>query len=115
MSASNGGDDQVAACKDTRGKRAKRGKICLTSLAKRRVKGILVEVKFNKLGQLVEDFGAEIQSYIGLITCKHVNINIKSWTKVSEEVKKLIWESVNVSVFDMSVHLFFYFLYKLLN
>lgn len=78
--------------------RTKRGKVCLNAVAQRRVKGIKLQVDFNKYGQPVGKIASEMQSYIGLLTRDHVKVNFETWRSVPDSVKDLIWEAVNVSV-----------------
>lgn len=96
MVSDNSGDSALAS-KDSKSTRSTRGKVCLTSLAQRRAKGIIKEVEFNKYGQPVGQVASEMQSYIGLITREHVKINYMTWRHVPQEVKELTWDSTNVS------------------
>lgn len=45
-----------------------------------------------------------MQSYIGLLACEQVKVNIKNWKEVSPHVKELIWESIKVSVLSTNHH-----------
>ncbi|KAH6776554.1 hypothetical protein C2S52_014115 [Perilla frutescens var. hirtella] len=98
--ASQSGDDEVSGSKDnqsTRTTRAKRRKVCLNSVAQRRVKGVIEDVDFNKDGQPVGKVAAQLQSYIGLLARDHVKISIKNWKLVPDDKKDLIWEQVKAS------------------
>lgn len=95
--ASNDSDDSAIASKDSKSTRSTRGKVCLTTLAQQRAIGIIKEVVFNKYGQPVGKVASEMQSYIGHITREHVKINYMTWRHVPQEVKELIWDSVNSS------------------
>ena len=82
---------------DTETTRTSRGRTHLDKLTKQRVQGIRKEVRFNKLGQPVGGAAIAMQSYIGLLAREKVKISYKTWKQVPNEVKELIWESVNVS------------------
>lgn len=99
--ASNENNESTLSSKDSESTKAKRGKVCLHRLAKRRNKGIIEDVEFNQHGQPVGKIASEMQSYIGLLARDHVHVNIKSWREVSKDVKEHIWASVKVSVLSV--------------
>ncbi|XP_042432737.1 uncharacterized protein LOC122019324 [Zingiber officinale] len=82
---------------DTETTRTSRGRTHLDKLTKQRVQGIRKEVRFNKLGQPVGGAAIAMQSYIGLLAREKVKISYKTWKQVPNEVKELIWESVNLT------------------
>lgn len=78
---------------------ARRGKMILTALAKRKAKGEKSVVSFNELGQPYGPASSEMQSYIGMLARSEVKISYKSWKQVPKEVKDTIWEHVNVRIY----------------
>ncbi|KAH6785854.1 hypothetical protein C2S51_038309 [Perilla frutescens var. frutescens] len=90
-------DDTGPVSRDVQSTRSTRGKVQLNKLFKRRARGIMQEVEFNKHGQPVGPVASEMQSYIGLLARQEVKISYKSWRQVPQEVKDNIWESVNSS------------------
>lgn len=98
MDANDSDDtDTGLVSRDVQSTRSTRGKVQLNKLFKRRARGIVQEVEFNKHGQPVGPVASEMQSYIGLLARKEVKISYKSWKQVPQEVKDNIWESVNLS------------------
>lgn len=100
--ASTENDVSTIATKETESTKAKRGKVCLTSMYRRRAKGVLGEVEFNERGQPIGKVAAEMQSYIGMLTRQHVPVNIPTWRQVTRDKKEQIWESVKVSIIYLS-------------
>ncbi|KAH6835404.1 hypothetical protein C2S53_003255 [Perilla frutescens var. hirtella] len=90
-------DDTGIESKDSQSSRSLQGKICLHNLAKRKAKRVKEKIDFNKYGQPVGPAASEMQSYIGLLARKEVKIIHKTWKHVPQEVRELIWESVNLS------------------
>ena len=84
----------------------------MNKLVVQRVQGVKQSVKFNEYGQPVGQKASELQSFIGVLAREKVNINYHSWKQVPNEVKNMIWESVNVSNMKLSyVMHFFLFCY----
>ncbi|XP_042373414.1 uncharacterized protein LOC121967329 [Zingiber officinale] len=77
--------------------RSKRVRTQMNKLVVQRVQGVKQSVKFNEYGQPVGQKASELQSFIGVLARKKVNINYHSWKQVPNEVKNMIWESVNLT------------------
>ncbi|XP_074573663.1 uncharacterized protein LOC141830081 [Curcuma longa] len=77
--------------------RSKRGRTQMNKLAVQRVQGVKQSVRFNEYGQPVGQKASELQSFIGVLAREKVNINYHSWKQVPDEVKNMIWESVNLT------------------
>ena len=91
--------------------RSKRGRTQMNKLVVQRIHGVKQSVKFNEYGQPVGEKASELQSFIGVLAREKVNINYNSWKQVPNEVKNMIWESVNVSNMILSyvMHFFLFF------
>ncbi|XP_073133553.1 uncharacterized protein [Henckelia pumila] len=82
---------------ETESTRTCRGRTHLDKLVRQRVHGIRKDVKFNKIGQPIGEFAGEMQSYIGVLVREKIKISYKTWKQVPNDVKELIWESVNLT------------------
>ncbi|XP_073304539.1 uncharacterized protein [Primulina huaijiensis] len=91
------GGKTVLESTETETTRSSRGRTRLDRLVRQRVHGIRKNVRFNKLGQPVGEFAGEMQSYIGVLVREKVKISYQTWKMVPNDVKDLIWESVNLT------------------
>ncbi|KAH6782114.1 hypothetical protein C2S51_007407 [Perilla frutescens var. frutescens] len=96
-------DGSINTDQDSKGSKTSRdskGKVYLDRLIIQMYKGIIKNVKFNKLGQPIGSEGAELQSYIGVLTRRHIKVSYELWKDVPEESKDLIWDSLVFNIDD---------------
>ncbi|KAH6754815.1 hypothetical protein C2S53_020112 [Perilla frutescens var. hirtella] len=74
--------------------RANKGRVYLDKLAVLRAKGIKKDVSFNDRGQPIVAVGAEMQSYIGVLTRQYIKVSYKHWNGVPAEAKNFTWDNV---------------------
>ncbi|XP_073269050.1 uncharacterized protein [Primulina huaijiensis] len=91
------GGKTVLESTETETTRSSRGRTRLDRLVRQRVHGIRKNVRFNKLRQPVGEFAGEMQSYIGVLVREKVKISYQTWKMVPDDVKDLIWESINLT------------------
>ena len=54
-------------------------------------------VDFNDMGEPVGQGSVKLSSYLGPLVREHVPVTFEDWRKVSEEIKTVIWKSVQVT------------------
>ncbi|XP_073020481.1 uncharacterized protein [Primulina eburnea] len=91
------GGKTVLESTETETTKSSRGRTRLDRLVRQRVHGIKKDVRFNKLGQPVGEFAGEMKSYIEVLVREKVKISYQTWKMVPNDVKDLIWESVNLT------------------
>ncbi|KAH6783363.1 hypothetical protein C2S52_008322 [Perilla frutescens var. hirtella] len=82
--------------KGSKSSRASKGKVYLDRLIVQKSKEIIKNVNFNKLSQPIGPEGAELQSYIGILTRRHIKVSFEQWKDVPDESKDFIWDSVKL-------------------
>ena len=53
-------------------------------------------VDFNDMGEPVGPGSVKLSSYLGPLVREHVPVTVEDWRKVSEEVKTVLWKSIQV-------------------
>ena len=54
-------------------------------------------VEFNDFGDPVGEGSVKLSSYLGPLVREHVPVTFDDWRKISEEVKTVLWKSVQVT------------------
>ncbi|KAH6834369.1 hypothetical protein C2S53_012116 [Perilla frutescens var. hirtella] len=90
----SGIDHDSSGSKSTR---ASKGKVYLDRLAVLKAKDIKQDVSFNDRGQPIGASGAEMQSYIGVLTRQYIKVSYKNWNDVPADAKNLIWDFVTTT------------------
>ncbi|XP_054817717.1 uncharacterized protein LOC129317413 [Prosopis cineraria] len=75
-----------------------RGLMIMEEVTKTRAAGKKIDVQWNKKGQAIKS--SKFISYIGVVAKTTVPITVKSWRKVDEATKALIWDTI-ASGFDI--------------
>ena len=57
-----------------------------------------VHIDFNLLGEAYGDGSVKLSSYLGPLVREHVPVTVEGWKKLSEEVKTVLWKSVQVKI-----------------
>ena len=57
-----------------------------------------VHVDFNALGEAYGEGSVKLSSYLGPLVREHVPVTVEGWKKLSEEVKTVLWKSVQVKI-----------------
>ena len=97
-------EGEVELCTDQelvvgRSRKRKRGPTRMKALAKDPNTRIYVD--FNLLGEPYGDGSMKLFSYLGLLVREHVPVTLESWKKLIEEVKTVLWKSIQVTI---SIH-----------
>ena len=57
-----------------------------------------VHVDFNAMGEAYGEGSVKLSSYLGPLVREHVPVTVEGWKKLSEEVKTVLWKSVQVKI-----------------
>jgi len=56
-----------------------------------------VKVEFTNMGEPIRKGSVKLASYVGALVREHVPVTIERWTKIGEELRTVLWKSVQVS------------------
>jgi len=56
-----------------------------------------VRVEFTNMGEPIGKGSVKLASYVGALVREHVLVTIERWTKIGEELRTVLWKSVQVS------------------
>lgn len=88
--------DSDAELNSLSGGKRTRGAVTMQRITQRKMLGDKPEVLFNALGQPVGATASEMQSFIGALVRRRILITRSAWTKVTNNEKNKIWQSVQV-------------------
>jgi len=86
-------------------RKRKRGPTMMRDLAKD--PNTRVHVDFTFMGEAYGPGSVKLSSYLGPLVREHVPVTLENWKKLTEEVKTVLWKSVQVTVsYSMTTTLF---------
>lgn len=59
-------------------------------------------VEFNKMGEPIGPGSVKLSSYLGPLVREHVPLTIGDWRKISEELKTVLWKSIQVNCLSLT-------------
>ena len=77
-------------------RKRKRGPTMMRDLAKD--PNTRVHVDFTFMGEAYGPGSVKLSSYLGPLVREHVPVTVENWKKITEEVKTVLWKSVQVTV-----------------
>jgi len=89
------GEIQFTEDHDNVESKRQRGPTCMKDIAKD--PNTRVHVEFNCLGEPYGKGSVKMASYVGALVREHVPITYDRWTKITEEIRTLLWKSIQVS------------------
>lgn len=84
-------EPEVGSCR-----KRKRGPTMMRDLAKD--PNTRVHVDFTFMGEAYGPGSVKLSSYLGPLVREHVPVTLETWKKITEEVKTVLWKSVQVIV-----------------
>ena len=77
-------------------RKRKRGPTMMRDLAKD--PNTRVHVDFTFMGEAYGPGSVKLSSYLGPLVREHVPVTVENWKKITEEVKTVLWKSVQVTI-----------------
>ena len=94
-------------------KRKSRGMTRKAMVIKNRSKGIKLLIKYNQDGIFVGDTSVHLISYLGVFARTMVPIKYKEWRDVPIQLKKKLWDSIEVTyLYSKRLSLTYYYSLK---